>query len=107
VTEPTSKRLAFLQKLVSEGSQDPMAYYGLALEYGTLGRHEEALSTFKALRGKNPAYVPMYLMCGQLLEKMSLKDEARDWYSAGVERAREAKNDHARSELESALGALG
>ena len=28
-----SKRLAFLEKMIQDGSKDPLAWYGLALEY--------------------------------------------------------------------------
>jgi predicted Zn-dependent protease len=107
MTLPTSKRLAFLEKITSEGTKDPMAFYGLAMEYRTLGRHEEALTAFQTLRAAHPSYVAMYLMCGQLLETMNRKDEARSWYEDGVACARAAKNEHAAGELESALLALG
>lgn len=107
MTEPTSKRLAFLKKITSEGSQDPMAFYGLAMEYRTLGLHDDALATFKILRENHPGYVAMYLMCGQMLEKMNQRDEARAWYETGITRARQAHNEHAAGELESALAALG
>jgi tetratricopeptide (TPR) repeat protein len=101
-----SKRLAFLEKLTASGSDDPMAWYGLAQEYRSLGRNEDALAAFTALREKKSDYVPQYLMCGQLLETMGKKDEAREWLRAGIDAAR-AKNDaHALSELESALATI-
>jgi|SRR5580704_8079884 tetratricopeptide (TPR) repeat protein len=107
MSQPTSKRLAFLQKLTSEGSTDPMAFYGLAMEYRSLGLYDEALATFTSLRESNPVYVAMYLMCGQMLEQMSRSADARSWYESGIVRAREARNAHAASELEAALAALG
>ncbi len=103
--EPTSKRLAFLEKLTAEGSQDPMAFYSLAMEYRGLGRYDEALRTFTSLRAKHSDYVPLYLMCGQMLEKLDRLEDARSWYEAGVAKARAAGNAHAASELEAALGA--
>jgi predicted Zn-dependent protease len=103
----TSKRLAFLQKLTSEGSTDPFAWYGLAMEYRTLGRHDEALATFDTLRQRNPDYVAMYLMCGQMLEKLGRLDEARAWMTSGLQAAQQKGDAHAASELEGALGALG
>lgn len=101
----TSKRLEFLEK-TTKTSEDPFAWYGLAMEYRSLGRNDEALATFARLRHMNPAYVPMYLMCGQMLTTLSRVDEAREWLSAGVEAARAAKNAHALGELESALAGL-
>jgi predicted Zn-dependent protease len=101
-----SKRLAYLEKVTAGGSNDPMAWYGLAMEYRALGRIDEALQTFIALRQANPAYVPMFLMCGQMLEGAGRRDEAREWLEAGIEAAKSAKNAHALGELESALAAL-
>jgi predicted Zn-dependent protease len=103
----TSKRLEFLQKLTGQGSTDPFAWYGLAMEYRSLERHDEALATFEALRGQSPDYVAMYLMCGQMLEKMGRPADARAWFSSGIEAARKKGDEHAASELEAALGALG
>jgi predicted Zn-dependent protease len=106
VTQPTSKRLAFLQKLTSQGSTDPMAFYGLAMEYRSLGLCDEALTTFTSLRESHPGYVAMYLMCGQMLEQMNRRADARGWYETGIVRARETHNTHAAGELEAALSAL-
>ena len=100
-----SKRLAYLEKITSEGSTDPFAWYGLALEYKTLGRVDDALKTFESLRAKDPGYVPMYLMCGQMLADAGRAD-ARAWLEAGVAAARTKGDTHALGELESALDAL-
>ena len=101
-----SKRLSFLQKTTAEGSSDPLAWYGLAMEYRKLERWDEALQTFTALRAMKPDYVAMYLMCGQMLEGLARKDEAREWLEAGMEQARLKGDSHAASELQSALDAL-
>jgi predicted Zn-dependent protease len=104
---PTNKRLAFLEKTTREGSTDPMAWYGLAMEYRKLERWDEALQTFSALRASHPDYVAMYLMCGQMLEGVGRTDEARSWMEAGIEKARAKGDSHAVSELEAALATLG
>ena len=49
-----SKRLEFLLKMTSSGNEDPFVWYGLAMEYRSLGRFDEALATFEALRGADP-----------------------------------------------------
>jgi predicted Zn-dependent protease len=103
----SSKRLDFLVKLTSSGNEDPFAWYGLAMEYRSLGRLEEALATFEALRTRNPEYVAMYLMCGQMLEQMGRAAEARAWLTTGIGAARSKGDTHALSELEGALQALG
>jgi predicted Zn-dependent protease len=98
-----SKRLAFLQKTTAEGSTDPLAWYGLAMEYRKLERWDEALQTFTSLRTMKPDYVAMYLMCGQMLEGNARHGEAREWLEAGIEAARQKGDGHALSELETAL----
>ena len=102
-----SKRLLFLEKITSEGSTDPFAWYGLAMEYRNLERHEDALRTFESLRAKNPDYVAMYLMCGQMLVKVGRPADARAWYDAGIAEAKKKRDSHALGELESALAELG
>ncbi len=102
-----SKKLAMLEKLTREGSNDPFHWYALALEYKGLERCDEALQTFTTLRARSPEYVPTYLMCAQMLEKMSRKDDAREWYEAGRAAARAKGDAHAVSEIEAALAALG
>lgn len=102
-----SKRLAFLQKTTADGSTDPLAWYGLAMEYRKLSRWDEALQTFSALRAMKPDYVAMYLMCGQMLGELAREDEARTWLEAGLEQARQKGDGHALSELQAALDSLG
>jgi hypothetical protein len=102
-----SKRLLYLEKVTAAGTEDPMPWYALAMEYRTLGRHDEALQTFTTLRTRKPDYVPMYLMCGQMLEGLARTDDAREWFEAGIASARAKGDSHALGELETALGALG
>jgi predicted Zn-dependent protease len=102
-----NKRLMYLEKITREGSTDPFAWYGLALEYRNLERWDESLQTFTTLRTQHADYVAAYLMCGQMLEKMARKDDAREWLTAGIAVAKKKGDGHALSELESALGALG
>jgi tetratricopeptide (TPR) repeat protein len=103
----TSKRLEFMQKATASGSQDPLAWYGLAMEYRALERHDEALASFETLRDKHPDYVAAYLMCGQMLEKIGRVADAKAWLATGLEAARKKGDAHAASELESALASLG
>lgn len=100
------KRLAYLVKLVEGGSRDPMALYGLAMEYRAAGQNESAVATFAKLRDAHPSYVAMYLMCAQAYEAMGNRDEARTWVNAGIAEAKRTGNAHALGELESMLGTL-
>ena len=106
MNDKATKRLAFLEKTTAAGSTDPMAWYGLAMEYRTLGRHDEALQTFTTLRTQTPDYVAMYLMCGTMLDGLGRADEAREWMEAGIGAAKKKGDGHALGELESSLAAL-
>jgi hypothetical protein len=100
-----SKRLDFLVKLTGT-SEDPFAWYGLAMEYRSLQRLAESVATFEKLRVRSPDYLPMYLMCGQVLELLGRVDDARAWLSDGIAVARAKGDGHALSELEGALEVL-
>jgi predicted Zn-dependent protease len=102
----SEKRLLFLESLVHKGTDDPMAYYGLAMEYRSRGRVDDALKVFGDLRVKKPDYVAMYLMVGQMLAEADRKPEARTWLEDGIAWAKKTGNSHALGEMESALGTL-
>jgi predicted Zn-dependent protease len=101
-----SKRLLLLEKMTSEGSRDPFHWYGLALEYSGLGRIEEALATFRALRDMDSAYVPMYLMCGTMLAKAGRPADAVEWLTLGIDAARSKGDQHALGEITEALAGI-
>lgn len=103
----SSKRLAVLEKMTAAGTKDPFAWYGLALEYKGLGRHDEALATFVKLREIDAGYVPQYLMCGAMLVELGRAAEAREWLTQGIATARAKGDTHALGELESALAGAG
>ena len=63
----SDKRLALLEQMTSSGQADAFAWYGLAMEYRSRQRWDDAMKTFEALHEKDPTYVPQYLMCGQML----------------------------------------
>ena len=103
----TSKRLEVLLKMTSNAQADSFAWYALALEYKGLGRIDDALATFAALRQKDGAYVPMYLMCGTMLIEANRRAEAKEWLLEGVGAARAKGDTHAAGEIEAALATLG
>ena len=99
-------RISVAEYTTAEGSSDPLAWYGLAMEYRKLERWDEALQTFASLRTMKQDYVAMYLMCGQMLGGIARVPEAREWIGAGLVQARLKNDGHAVGELESALSTL-
>lgn len=101
-----SKRLATLEALVEKGSTDPFVHYGLAMEFRSEGRSEDALRVFAGLRMAHPDYLPMYLLCGQMLAGDARTAEARDWLESGLTLATAKGDGKAKSELAEALANL-
>lgn len=101
-----SKRLAFLEKLTQDGSTDPFAWYGLALEYKNLERLDDAVRTFESLRERSPDYVPMYLMAAQIFQARGDSEKARAWAESGIAQAKKKGDAHALSELEQLITTL-
>lgn len=74
------------------------------MELVKAGDLDQAVGEFESLLSTDPSYSAAYFHGGQTLEKLGRLDEARDCYRRGVENARDP---HARSELQSALDILG
>ncbi len=107
---PTSKRLAALEKMTATGhrgtSSDTLTWYGLAMEYKSLGRLDDAERTFVFLRAHDPDYVPMYYQAGSLLLAVGRKDDARAWLEQGVAAANKKGDSHALGEIQGVLAQI-
>ncbi len=101
-----NKRLEMLEKVTASGDADSFAFYGLAMEYRKEGRIDDALATFVTLRERDPEYLAMYLMAGQMLGGAARGDEARPWLEQGIAIARKKGDGKALGELESELAGL-
>ncbi len=100
-------RLPLLEKFAAERPGEPFPHYGLAMEYKKLGRHAEANATFASLLEAHPDYIPAYLMAGETLAESGDVAAAKAVYSRGITAASAAGDEHAKSEIEAALGLLG
>ena len=100
---PTSKRLVALEKMAAGPKADTLTLYGLAMEYKSLGRADDAERAFVTLRDRDPGYVPTYHQAGAMLLAAGRMDEGRAWVEQGIVKAREKGDTHALSELEALL----
>jgi len=100
------KRIDAFRRMLEARPDEPFARYSLAMALRGAGRGEEAVGEFRELARRSPGYVPTYLMLGQLLETLGRGEEAGRAYQDGIAAARQSGNDHARGELEQALGLL-
>jgi predicted Zn-dependent protease len=108
MTQPQKKtRREMLEAFVAQKPTDAFARYGLAMECANTGDSAAAGEHFQALLSAHPEYVAGYFQYGQLLAKTGRTGEARSTLSTGIDAARRAGDDHARSEMEAALAELG
>lgn len=107
-TQPQKKtRRQILEDFVVSKPTDAFARYGLAMECANSGDTAAADEHFKALLASHAEYVAGYFQYGQFLAKSGRTDEARNALTAGIATARKTGDEHARSEMESALAELG
>ncbi|MEM1415374.1 MAG: tetratricopeptide repeat protein [Myxococcota bacterium] len=104
--DKNEKRLAMLEAVIAKGSDDPFVHYARAMALRGLGRRDDALGAFDDVATRFPAYVPTYLMAGQVAAELERDDDARGWFERGLEKAEAAGDGHARGELEAALAEL-
>ena len=88
---------------IAQKSKKPLPWYGLAMEYRSAGRIDEALATFEQVQVLDPGYVAAYFMCAQMLaERAAPGDHARalTLLDNGIAAARRTGDDHAVHEME-------
>jgi len=103
----SANRLEILKNMLAANPGDSFARYGLAMEYANSGALETAVTEFQNLLAANPKYVAGYYHGGQALEKLGRLDDARAFYSRGIEVSAEVGDLHTREELQAALDILG
>lgn len=94
-------------KRIAEKSKKPLPWYGLAMEYRSVGEYALSVETFQRVHGIDPKYVPAYFMCAQVLAEF-LADAigARRELEAGIAVASEVGDDHAAAEMTAMLETL-
>lgn len=92
-----------LLEFLARDPNDSFTRYALALELANEGNTEEAILTFQLLLEMNPEYVGTYYQLAKLLEQKGENEKAIGIYKAGIAVAGKAGNQHAKSEMQSAL----
>lgn len=107
MTQPQKKtRRQMLEDFVAQKPDDAFARYGLAMECANAGDSPSADVHFKALLTSHPEYVAGYFQYGVFLGKTGRIEEARSTLNTGISTARRTGDEHARSEMETALADL-
>jgi Tfp pilus assembly protein PilF len=100
-------RIAQLKAFLEEDPDDNFTLFALALEYIKKGDAGQAEKLFKSILVNDPAYVGVYYHLGKLYESLGDISMARSTYNEGIVVTRKARELHALSELETALGECG
>ena len=96
-------RIEKLLEYMETADKDSFLQHALALEYIKIGDDEKARALFNELLLREPTYVGSYYHLGKLLERVGDFDKAIRIYKRGMEEAKKAGDNHARSELQGAL----
>ncbi|HVA72048.1 MAG TPA: tetratricopeptide repeat protein [Candidatus Limnocylindrales bacterium] len=105
--QASKSRRQMLEDFVTKNPGDAFGRYGLAMECLKTGDSVAAEEHFKQLLGAHPEYIAGYFQYGQMLAKLGRIDDARKALTEGESRAAKAGEEHARQELQAALGELG
>lgn len=96
-------RKAQLLAFLADSPNDEFLQYALAQEYISEAEDAKAEEIFRKLIQQNPDYVATYYHLGKLQERKGEKEDAMEIYRNGIEIAKKTKEQHALSELQSAL----
>ena len=93
-------RLEKLLEFIKAEPDDPFLKYALATEYLRLDQTDKALAYYEDLINKHPNYIGTYYHLGKLYEALDRKTDAISTYETGMKVAREQRDNHAFSELQ-------
>lgn len=96
-------RLEALKEFYETDPTDSFTRFALAQEYLKRGEVDEAVAFFEGLVEDDPGYVGTYYHLGKLYEQTGRMEDARQTYRRGIEVAQQARDAHARAELQDAL----
>jgi tetratricopeptide (TPR) repeat protein len=99
-------RLQKLLEFLKNEPDDEFLLYALATEYLRLNQSDTALSYYERLVKDHPSYVGTYYHLGKLYEALNRRQDALTTYENGMKIAREARDNHALSELQGVYNEL-
>ncbi len=98
-----TNRLDQLLQMLNESKNDSFLLFAIAKEYEKRRDFPKALEYYLKIRRTDPAYVGVYYHLGKLYEELGQTEKAIEAYRAGIQQATTAGDQHAKSELASAL----
>jgi len=101
-----NNRLEGLLGFYQKDPNDPFILYGLALEYMSENKFNQAEDYFLKLLQQHPDYVAGYLQFAQLKEKDNKIEEAKELYKKGITAAVKTGDKKSAREMEDFLSEL-
>lgn len=98
-----SSRLDKLLEFHENDTNDEFVRYGIALEYKSMQKFEEAVRWLEGLRQEVPHYLPTYFMLGETYLKLKKKEEAKQVLKDGITLAKQLHEMHTLGELRHVL----
>lgn len=95
-------RVERLKQFLADNPGDSFVKHALALEYIKGGDELIAQQLFEEILEKDPTYIGSYYHLAKLFERAGKREEAINWYKAGMQQAMKAGEGHALNELRAA-----
>ena len=96
------ERIEKLKEFLATTPNDAFLLHALALEYVKQEKDDTAQELFENLLKQNENYIGSYYHLGKLLERKEETDKAKTTYEKGMQKAKEAGDNHAYNELQAA-----
>lgn len=96
------ERIDQIKDFLKDSPNDAFLNYALAQELIKLGDLDAALNQFLLLFETHPDYLATYYHLGKLYIKLGRKEEAMSIFDTGIEKSKNAGEQHTLSELQSA-----
>lgn len=100
------ERLRILLASVEDEPDDPLGHYLLGIEYEALGRHEDAIASFRRAIDCMPDYTAAFRDLGKALRAAGRIEEARQVFEQGLAVADRTHDVQTAKEIRVFLGRL-
>jgi len=98
-----NQKVQKLARRLKQNPDDSFTKFALALEMRKLDQWEKARRLFESIHEHEPQYTGVYYHVGKLYEDLGEPDRAKTIYKEGIAITEEQRDQHAKSELQTAL----
>ncbi len=101
-----TNRLDALLTLLKKNPEDTFLLYGIALEYSAIEKYDKTKEYLLKAIKTDENYVPAFMQLAQLSEKLNKIDDAKKYYTLGIEAAKKTGDKRSEREMEEFLDEL-